>query len=84
MKIAEVITLYETNARTPIPDQMRIAADTIETETDDNDRTKAMVFVQLHESGELQVCGVGETNELHSLGLLVKAVAYLSAGDWDD
>ena len=83
MAIAEVVTLYDTNARTPIPDQMRIAADTIESETEDNDKTTAMVFIQLYESGDVQVCGIGETNDLHSLGLLVKAVAALSAGDYE-
>jgi hypothetical protein len=82
VKLAEVVTLYDSNARTPIPDQMRIAADTIESETDDNDKTVAMVFVQLHESGDVQVVGIGDTDELHSLGCLTRALAKLAAGEY--
>lgn len=83
MKLAEVVTLYETNARVPIPDQMRLAADTIESEGEEHDQTVAMVCVRVHESGDIQVTGWGETNELHSLGCLTRALAKLAAEDFE-
>jgi hypothetical protein len=70
MKLAEVVLLYETNWRS-IPDMLRQAADSIETEADEGySPTKAMAAVQISKSGEVQIYGWGETNELAAIGLL--------------
>ena len=73
-KLAEVHTLYETNARS-IADMLKQAAATIETETDDDDRTKSMVTVQIHESGAVQIYGWGETDDVHAIGALHLGIA---------
>jgi len=77
MKLAEVHTLYKTNARS-IPDMMRQAAESIETETDEHDKTKAMIAVQLSDDGEIQIYGWGETDDLSAIGTLTKAIHQLA------
>lgn len=68
--LAEVHTIYETNARS-IPDMLRQSADSIETETVEGySPTVAMVAVQLSENGEIQVYGWGDTTTIHALGVL--------------
>ena len=68
--LAEVKTLYETNCRS-IPDMLRQAADSIETEAaEDFSPTVAMVAIQLAENGDVKVYGWGETDDLHALGLI--------------
>lgn len=68
--IAEVHTLYDTNARA-IPDMLRQAADSIEKEaTEGFSPTKAMIAVQVSESGTIQVYGWGDTDDLHAIGAL--------------
>lgn len=70
MKLAEVHTLYETNARS-IPDMLREAASNIETEVEGGfSPTIAMVAVQLTENGNVQIYGWGDTDDLRALGLL--------------
>lgn len=79
MKLAEVHTLYETNARS-IPDMLRQAADSIETEREEGYvPTKAMVAVQLCENGEIKVYGWGETDDMHAIGILHCGLNFLSA-----
>ena len=71
MALAEVHTLYDSNARS-IPDMLRKAADSIETEVSEGFvATKAMVAVQVAEDGSIQVYGWGETDNLHALGALM-------------
>lgn len=65
--LAEVTTLYETNARS-IPDMLRQCADTLENDPDAS--ATAMVAVQLDENGNVQVYGWGDTNTIHAAGLL--------------
>lgn len=68
--LAEVHTIYETNARS-IPDMLRQAADSIETEVEEGySPTKAMVAVQISENGQVQVYGWGDTEIMHSIALL--------------
>ena len=71
MALAEVRTLYETNMRS-VPAMLRQAADSIESEADDDDcsPTVAMIAIQLHENGAVQVYGWGDTSDLHALGLI--------------
>ena len=68
-KLVEVSVLYAARCRS-IPDMLREAADSIESETDEHDRTKAMVAVQVTETGEAAVYGWGETDDIHALGCL--------------
>jgi hypothetical protein len=68
--IAEVATLYETNARS-IPDMLRQAAESIEAEaSEDCSPTVAMVAVQISENGQVQVYGWGDTDDLRAIGLM--------------
>lgn len=68
--LAEVHTIYETNARS-IPDMLRSAAENIESEeTEGYVRTSAMIAVQVSEDGQIQVYGWGTTDSLHALGAL--------------
>lgn len=69
MTLAAVETIYETNCRS-IPAMLREAAASIEAETDDDQRTTAMVAVQLTDEGQVQVYGWGDTSDIHALGLL--------------
>ena len=79
MELAEVITLYETNAN-HIPDMLRKRAEAIEVETDEDDRTVAMIAVAVSESGDIEVYGFGDTNDFHCLGVLSMASARLAVG----
>lgn len=68
--LAEVHTIYETNARS-IPDMLRHSADSIESEGPEGyARTVAMIAVQLSEDGDIQVYGWGQTTTIHALGVL--------------
>ena len=68
--LAEVHTIYETNARS-IPDMLRQSADSIESEGSEGyANTIAMVAVQLTDNGDIQVYGWGNTTSIHALGVL--------------
>lgn len=68
--LAEVTPLYETNCRS-IPDMLRQAADSIEIERDEGfSPTVAMVAVQISESGQIQIYGWGDTDNMHTLAML--------------
>jgi hypothetical protein len=75
MKLAEVVTLYENNASN-IAAMMRDAADSIEGETDDDNRTEAVIAVQIAENGAIKVYGWGATDSM-------KAIATLELGKAD-
>ena len=78
-KLAEVVTLYDTNAN-HIPDMLRKRADAIEAETDADDRTIATIFIEVTESGDLEIYGFGKTDDFHCLGVLAMASARLAVG----
>ena len=68
--LAEVHTIYETNARS-IPDMLRQSADSIESEGSEGyANTIAMIAVQLTDNGDIQVYGWGRTTTIHALGVL--------------
>lgn len=69
--LAEVHTLYESNARS-IPDMLRQAASSIEREKDDPEAipVTAMVAVSLHADGQIMVYDWGETTAIHALGII--------------
>jgi hypothetical protein len=79
MKLAEVVTLYETNA-SHIPDMLRKRADLIESQTENDDRAIAMIAVEVTESGDLEIYEWGQTDNFHCLGVLAMASARLAAG----
>ena len=79
MNIAEVVTLYDTNAN-HIPDMLRKRAEAIEAETQADDRTVAMIAVEVTASGDIEIYGWGDTNDFHCLGVLAMASARLAVG----
>lgn len=79
MKLAEVVTLYDSNA-SQIPAMMRKRADTIDAETEDDDRTIATIFIEVTQSGDIEIYGFGATDNFHCLGVLAMASARLAVG----
>lgn len=80
---AEVITLFETNC-TDIPAMLRQSADNVETETEVNDRTISMVCNQVHESGDIQIFGWGQTDTRNCIATLTIAQHQLIQGIYGD
>lgn len=64
--VAEVTTLYESNAR-DIPAMLRMAADRIEA---GGTETKCIIAVELKEDGEIELYGWGATDLVHATGVL--------------
>lgn len=79
MAIAEVITLYDSNANDVVA-MLRKRADIIEAQTDEDDRSVAVIAVEVTESGDIQVFGWGQTDDFHALGVMAKASARLAIG----
>jgi hypothetical protein len=79
VKLAEVVTLYDSNA-SQIPAMLRKRADAIEAETEQDDRTIASILVEVTESGDLEIYGFGATDDFHCLGVLAMASARLAVG----
>jgi HJR/Mrr/RecB family endonuclease len=79
MKLEIVETIYETNARS-IVDMLRETANSLEAETDDHDRTKAMIAVQVTKSGEVLVYGWGDTNQIEAIGSMTMALHEMCQG----
>lgn len=75
-KLATVHTLYDANA-SDVPAMLRKSADSIESETDDNDRTKAMIGVQVTHSGAVAIYGWGATDRFAAIGALQAAIVKL-------
>ena len=68
--LAEVHTLYETNCRS-IPDMLRQAADSIETEVAEGfSPTVAMFAIQLAENGKIQIYGWGDCDSMKALAIV--------------
>lgn len=77
MKLAEVHTLYATNAA-DIPAMLRQAAASIETEAAEGySPTRAVIAVQVSEEGEVQVYGWGRTETFDSIAVLQIGAAKL-------
>lgn len=77
--LAEVITIYDITPAN-ISAMLRETADRIESETADDNRTKAIVAVQINESGGIKVYGWGQTDSLHSIGVLALGQTQLING----
>ena len=75
--LAEVVTLYSENASS-IPAMLRQAADAIETESAEGfDPTRAMIAVQISESGQIQIYGWGNTDSMHALATLQRGIHWM-------
>lgn len=75
--LALVETIYETNA-SDIPAMMRKSADSIEAETDEHDRTKSMIGVQVTHGGAVAIYGWGATDRFAAIGALQAAIVKLA------
>ena len=73
-KLSVVETLYDSNASN-VPAMLRQAAASIESETDDDDRTKAMVAVQLSHDGTIAIYAWGAVDRFTAIGALQAGVA---------
>lgn len=73
-KLAEVHTLYTRNGR-DIPGRLREAAEEIETENDDHDKTVAVLSLHEHESGDIRCFGWGDVSHKDAVFMLVTALA---------
>ena len=71
------VPLFEENAA-DIVAMLRKSADSIESETDDLDKTIAGVFLQVTEGGEVVVYGWGDVHsKWHTVGILHAAIQEL-------
>lgn len=77
MKLAAVETIYATNA-SDIAAMLRQSADSIESESDDDDRTEAMMAVQFTQGGNIAIYGWGAVDRMKAIGILQTAVAKLA------
>lgn len=74
-----VETLYDVNA-SDVPAMLRKSADTIAAETDEDDRTRAMVGVQLTYDGVIAIYGWGALDRFTAIGVLQAAITKLTDG----
>lgn len=74
-----VATLYDKNA-SDVPAMLRKAAESIEAETDENDRTRAMVGVQLSHGEVISIYGWGSIDRFTAIGVLQAAITKLTDG----
>ncbi len=72
-KVAEVVTLYEKNAR-DIPAMLRESADSIERDQ----HVLSMTAVAIHDDGSVSIYGWGTTDNLHSIAALNLGLAKLT------
>lgn len=80
---ADIITLYQDNCA-DIPAMLKKAADNIEAETSDHDRTVSMVCLQVHESGDIQIFGWGAIHTRDCIALLEIGKHQLIQGEYGE
>lgn len=73
----KVVPLFDGGSNADIPLRMRQSADAIAAETDDDDRTVAVIAVHVTEDGRIEVYGWGRTDGLHAIGALTAAARQL-------
>lgn len=67
--LAEIVTLYDTNCHA-IPAMLRKLADSIESEdSKEHDVTRTVVLVQAKASGEMEIYGWGDADNVRTVGL---------------
>jgi hypothetical protein len=76
-RLAVVETLYDTNA-SDVAAMLRKSAESIEAETDETDRTKAMIAVQVSHGGSIAIYGWGATERFAAIGALQAAIVKLA------
>lgn len=75
-----VVDLFPNGVADDIAAMLRQTAGNIESETDEHNRTVAMVAVQVTEGGTVSVYGWGRTDTMHAIGALTAGVAKLTSG----
>lgn len=78
-RLAAVHTIYDKNA-SDVPAMLRQSADGIEAETDEDDRTKAMIAVQVTHGGVIAIYGWGAAERFAAIGALQAAIVKLADG----
>lgn len=78
-ELSLVATLYDKNA-SDVPAMLRKSADSIEAETDEDDRTRAMVGVQLSHGEVISIYGWGALDRFTAIGVLQSAITKLTDG----
>lgn len=78
-----VITLRRDNYA-DIPAMLKMAAEVIEAETGEHDRTVSMVCIQVHESGDIRVFRWGATDTRDCIATLAIAQHQLIQGVSED
>ncbi|QNQ09271.1 hypothetical protein [Sphingomonas alpina] len=73
-----VVPLYDKAMAADVIGSLRRAADSIEAETEQDDRTVSMIAVAVSETGNIEIYGWGQTNSFHALGALAKGMAKLA------
>jgi hypothetical protein len=74
----KVVEMFPNGVADDIAAMLRQSAEKIETETEDHNRTVAIIAVQVFEEGNVTVLGWGKTDKFHALGSLMKGVADLT------
>jgi hypothetical protein len=78
-QLATVTTLYDKNAA-DVSAMLRQSADSIDAETDEDDRTKAMMAVQVSHDGVIAIYGWGPVDRFMAIGVLQAAITKLTDG----
>jgi hypothetical protein len=73
-----VVPLYDGAMAADVIGSLRRAANSIEAETGEDDRTVSMIAVAVSETGNVEIYGWGQTNSFHALGVLAKGMAKLA------
>jgi hypothetical protein len=73
-----VVPLYDGAMAADVVGSLRRSADSVEAETEEDNRTVAMIAVQVCEDGEIKVYGWGQTHKFHAIGVLACAMAELT------
>ena len=73
-----VVPLYDKAIASDIAGSLRRAADSVAAETEEDNRTVALVTVQVCENGEIKVYGWGRTDRFHAMGVLAAGLADLA------
>lgn len=76
-RLALVETIYDKNA-SDVPAMLRKSADSIEAETENDDRTRAMMGVQLTHGGVIAIYGWGAIDRFTAIGVLQAAITKLT------
>jgi hypothetical protein len=70
-----VVQMWEHAIAADIAGSLRRAATEVEAETAENDRTVAIIAVQVAETGRVRVYGWGKTDKLRAIGALTLGIA---------